>query len=120
MAEPERSAGVYTISVAAELTGLNVRTVRLYERRGLLLPARTTGGTRRFSQDDLRRLRRIAELVADGVNLAGIAKILSLEQDATELHADNTTLHADINALQADNAAMEADNTRLRADRSKR
>ena len=81
MSEPDPAAGVYTISVAAELAGVTIRSLRLYERRGLLAPARTTGGTRRFSQDDLHRLRRIAELVADGVNLTGIGKILDLEQD---------------------------------------
>ena len=65
-------------------------------------PGRTTGGTRRYSQDDLRRLRRIAELVADGVNLTGIGKILDLEQDTHELRSDNTALRADNTRLQAD------------------
>ena len=102
MNEPDPAAGVYTISVAAELAGVTIRSLRLYERRGLLAPARTTGGTRRFSPDDLRRLRRIVELVADGVNLTGIGKILDLEQDTRELRGDNT--------------ALRADNTRLRAE----
>ena len=102
MSEPDPAAGVYTISVAAELAGVTIRSLRLYERHGLLAPARTTGGTRRFSPDDLRRLRRIAELVADGVNLTGIGKILDLEQDTRELRGDNT--------------ALRADNTRLRAE----
>ncbi len=66
MSEPDPTVGVYTISVAAELAGVTIRSLRLYERRGLLAPARTTGGTRRFSPDDLRRLHRIAELVAEG------------------------------------------------------
>ena len=61
MSEPGPAAGVYTISVAAELAGVTIRSLRLYERRGLLAPVRTTGGTRRFSPDDLRRLRRIAD-----------------------------------------------------------
>ena len=85
MSEPGPAAGVYTISVAAELAGVTVRSLRLYERHGLLQPTRTAGGTRRYSQDDLRRLRRIAELVTDGVNLTGIGKILDLEQDTHEL-----------------------------------
>ena len=76
--------------MAAELAGVTIRSLRLYERRGLLAPARTTGGTRRYSQDDLGRLRRIAELVADGVNLTGIGKIFDLEQDTRELRGDNT------------------------------
>jgi len=95
MSAPDPAAGVYTISVAAELAGVTIRALRLYERRGLLAPTRTTGGTRRFSQNDLHRLRRIAELVADGVNLTGIGKILDLEQNAHELRGHNTALRAD-------------------------
>ena len=112
MTEPEPSAGVYSISVAAELTGLTVRSLRLYERHELLRPVRTSGGTRRFSGDDLGRLRRISELVAEGVNLTGIAKILDLEEGVTELRGDNTALRADI-------AALETDNTRLRTERGR-
>ncbi len=102
MSDPDPAAGVYTISVAAELAGVTIRSLRLYERRGLLAPARTTGGTRRFSSDDLRRLRRIAELVDDGVNLTGIGKILDLEQNTRELRGDNTALRADITRLRAE------------------
>ena len=100
MSEPDPAAGVYTISVAAELTGVTVRSLRLYERHGLLEPTRTSGGTRRYSQDDLRRLHRITELVADGVNLTGIGKILDLEQDTHELRTDNTALRADNSRLR--------------------
>ena len=74
---------------------MTVRSLRLYERHGLLEPARTSGGTRRYSQDDLRRLRRIAELVADGMNLTGIGRILDLEQDTHDLRTDNARLHAE-------------------------
>jgi DNA-binding transcriptional MerR regulator len=95
MSEPDPAAGVYTISVAAELTGVTVRSLRLYERHGLLEPARTSGGTRRYSQDDLRRLHRITELVADGVNLTGIGRILDLERDTHDLRTDNARLHAE-------------------------
>ncbi len=102
MSEPDPAAGVYTISVAAELAGLTVRSLRLYEQHGLLQPTRTTGGTRRYSQHDLRRLRRITELFADGVNLTGIGKILDLEQDTHELRTDNTALRVDNARLQAD------------------
>ena len=102
MTDPGPEAGVYTISVAAELAGVTVRSLRLYERHGLLHPARTTGGTRRYSQDDLRRLRRITELVADGVNLSGIGKILDLEQDTRDLRTDNTALRAANTKLRAD------------------
>ena len=102
MTDPGPAAGVYTISVAAELAGVTVRSLRLYERHGLLHPARTAGGTRRYSQDDLHRLRRVTELVADGVNLPGIGRILDLEQDTHDLRTDNTALRAANARLQAD------------------
>src|SRR6478672_2990863 len=102
MNEPGPATGVYTISVAAELAGVTIRSLRLYERHGLLRPTRTTGGTRRYSQDDLRRLRRITELFTDGVNLTGIGIILDLEHDTHELRTDNTALRADNARLQAD------------------
>jgi DNA-binding transcriptional MerR regulator len=105
MSDPSPGVGVYSISVAAELSGLNVRSLRLYERHGLLQPTRTSGGTRRFSQNDLRRLQRIAELLADGVNLTGIGKILDLEQDTHQLRTENTALRADNTRGAADPTA---------------
>lgn len=93
--------GVYGISVTAELSGLGPQTLRLYERRGLLAPHRTDGGTRRYSDDDLARLRRIIELTDDGVNLAGVARILDLEERNAELAADNASLEADNAALKS-------------------
>ena len=75
--------GVYGISVASELSGIEPQTLRPYERRGLLAPARTDGGTRRYSDHDLDRLQRITDLVAQGVNIAGILQILNLEHDNT-------------------------------------
>ncbi|ORV55964.1 MerR family transcriptional regulator [Mycobacterium florentinum] len=86
---------MYGISVTSELTGIDPQTLRLYERRGLLTPARTEGGTRRYSQDDLDRLARIGELVAEGVNIAGIAQILHLEHRNSELEADNSDLKSE-------------------------
>ena len=80
--------GVYGISVAAELTGLGVQNLRAYERYGLLEPARTDGGTRRYSSDDLARLRRIGTLLEQGLNLAGIAKVLGLETANADLRAE--------------------------------
>ncbi|HKT56827.1 MAG TPA: MerR family transcriptional regulator [Microbacterium sp.] len=73
--------GVYGISVAAELVGMGVQNLRAYEARGLLIPARTDGGTRRYSADDLDRLRRIRGLLADGLNLAGIAMVMHLQDE---------------------------------------
>jgi MerR family transcriptional regulator/heat shock protein HspR len=83
--QPSTDRGVYGISVAAELTGLGVQTLRLYESRGLLEPARTAGGTRRYSERDLDRLRRIGELIGDGLNIAGIALVLELEAENARL-----------------------------------
>ena len=86
---PAASRGVYGISVAAELSGIPVQSLRLYESHGLLNPIRSDGGTRRYSADDLARLQRISELVAAGVNLAGIGRILDLEDDNAALLAAN-------------------------------
>lgn len=85
---PAAGRGVYGISVAAELVGMGVQTLRLYESRGLLEPDRTEGGTRRYSADDLERLRRIGELVEAGVNLAGIAMVLDLQDENRALRKD--------------------------------
>jgi MerR family transcriptional regulator, heat shock protein HspR len=87
---PER--GVYGISVAAELSGIPVQSLRLYEHHGLLTPARSDGGTRRYSSDDLVRLQRISSLVDAGINLAGIARILDLEDDNADLRSSNRGL----------------------------
>ena len=73
------SRGLFGISTAAELVGLPQQSLRLYESRGLLEPARTEGGTRRYSSDDLNRLQRIGELLAAGLNIAGVAMVLDLE-----------------------------------------
>ena len=82
---PDSERGVYGISVAAELVGMGVQNLRLYEARGLLEPDRTDGGTRRYSADDLDRLRRIGDLLDAGLNLAGIAMVLDLEAQNTQL-----------------------------------
>jgi DNA-binding transcriptional MerR regulator len=79
------SRGVYAISVAAELTGTAVQNLRVYERHGLVEPTRTEGGTRRYSEDDLARIRRVLVLLAAGLNLAGIALVLRLEDDNARL-----------------------------------
>ncbi|MET4611653.1 MerR family transcriptional regulator/heat shock protein HspR [Rhodococcus sp. PvR044] len=91
---PRSRLGVYGISVASELSGIDPQTLRLYEQRGLLTPARTEGGTRRYSDDDLAILQRVAELVDAGVNLAGVARILSLEADNLRLESENADLRA--------------------------
>ena len=79
MSESVDVRAVYVISVAAQLAGVHPQTLRNYERSGLLDPSRTSGGSRRFSDADLARLRRIQELTNDGVNLEGVRRILALE-----------------------------------------
>ena len=79
---------VYVISVAAELAGMHPQTLRIYERRGLVTPARTTGGNRRYSDADIARLRRIAELASTGMNLEGIRHVMSLEEEAARLREE--------------------------------
>jgi MerR family transcriptional regulator, heat shock protein HspR len=105
---PRSTRGVYGISVASELSGIDPQTLRLYERRGLLTPGRTDGGTRRYSQDDLDRLQRISDLVAQGINIAGIAQILHLEHRNTELESDNSDLKSENARLRSE----EPTNTR--------
>ena len=77
--------GVYVISVAAELAGVHPQTLRIYERRGLLDPARTGGGSRRYSESDIACLRRIHELTESGLNLAGVKAVMELEAEVARL-----------------------------------
>jgi MerR family transcriptional regulator/heat shock protein HspR len=88
MTPPSAARPVYSIAVAAELAGLPAATLRLYERKGLLAPARTAGGTRRYSDDDVARLRQVAALQGDGVNLAGIGKVLDLQGENEALRRE--------------------------------
>jgi MerR family transcriptional regulator, heat shock protein HspR len=84
----ERTRAVYVISVAAELAGVHPQTLRIYERKGLVDPARTLGGSRRYSEADIELLRRIQELTNDGLNLAGVQRVLALESEVARLRAD--------------------------------
>ncbi len=83
---------VYVISVAAELAGVHPQTLRIYERRGLVGPARTGGGSRRYSDQDIALLRRIQQLTTDGHNLEGVRRILELETENDALRAENAAL----------------------------
>jgi len=91
MTQPDRQVGrtqgVYSIAVAAELVGVGIQTLRLYESRGLVDPARSTGGTRRYSDADVDVLRRVVALLAEGINLAGARRIIQLEDDNHVLRA---------------------------------
>jgi MerR family transcriptional regulator, heat shock protein HspR len=84
---PDRDRGVYGISVAAEMAGTGAQNLRAYEARGLLLPARSEGGTRRYSANDVATVRRIGDLLAAGLNLAGIAMVLPLQDENARLRA---------------------------------
>ena len=89
---PRRTDGVpvetvYVISVAAELAGVHPQTLRIYERRGLVTPGRTSGGNRRYSEADIARLKRVAELAAEGMNLEGIRHVMQLEDEIAQLRA---------------------------------
>jgi MerR family transcriptional regulator/heat shock protein HspR len=83
----DRTRAVYVISVAAELAGMHPQTLRIYERKGLLEPARTQGGSRRYSDDDIAQLQRIQDLTAEGHNLEGVRRILELEAEIEQLQA---------------------------------
>lgn len=78
---------LYIISVAAELAGVHPQTLRIYERKGLIEPARTQGRSRRYSENDIALLRRIQELTNEGVSLVGVRKIIDLENDLARAHA---------------------------------
>lgn len=83
-----RTQAVYVISVAAELAGMHPQTLRIYERRGLVQPARTQGGNRRYSDADIEILRRISELAEAGMNLEGIRRVMQLEIENERLRAE--------------------------------
>ena len=87
MSEP-----VFAISVAADMVAMEIQNLRVYERHGLVAPGRTAGGTRRYSSDDIDRLHRIRDLLAAGLNLAGVARVLVLEDEVAFLRAENAEL----------------------------
>ncbi|HZR14992.1 MAG TPA: helix-turn-helix transcriptional regulator [Acidimicrobiia bacterium] len=89
---------LYIISVAAELAGVHPQTLRIYERKGLIEPARTQGRSRRYSERDVALLRRIQELTNDGVSLAGVKKILELEAELDDARAEIEQLRDDLQA----------------------
>ena len=83
-----RSQAVYAMAVAAELTGVNPPMLRAYEEKGLIAPHRTDGGTRRYSADDIAEIHHISDLLADGLNLAGVEAVLALERENRALRAE--------------------------------
>jgi MerR family transcriptional regulator/heat shock protein HspR len=87
---------VFIISVAAELAGVHPQTLRIYERKGLVRPSRTSGNTRRYSQADIDRLLAIQELTDEGVNLAGVKRIIELRAEVDALRTQVADLHAQL------------------------
>jgi MerR family transcriptional regulator, heat shock protein HspR len=117
---PEPDRALFSISVAAELSGLHAQTLRVYEREGLLEPARTPGGTRRYSGNEIDRLREIAALVDDGVNIAGMRRVLNLEQRIRHLQAEVSGVEAlkqEARRLKAELALAMGQRTRRPAKR---
>ena len=106
-----REHAVYVISVAAELAGMHPQTLRIYERRGLVRPARTQGGNRRYSDIDIERLHHISELAAEGMNLEGIRRVMVLELEVARLRSENEDLR-----VLAAGALAEADRRAPRRD----
>ena len=100
---------VYVISVAAELAGMHPQTLRIYERRGLVNPARTQGGNRRYSDHDIALLRRIAELADEGMNLEGIRRVMELEAEVAGLRS-----RLAVEQRRADQAETEAERRQRR------
>jgi MerR family transcriptional regulator, heat shock protein HspR len=95
MPSDRQSRAVYVISVAAELAGVHPQTLRIYERKGLVDPARTEGGSRRYSDRDIEQLRRIQDLTTAGLNLEGVRRVLQLEAELHRLQADLEAARAD-------------------------
>jgi MerR family transcriptional regulator/heat shock protein HspR len=93
---------LYVISVAAELAGVHPQTLRIYERKGLVDPARTAGGSRRYSDADIAQLRRIQELTNDGLNLAGVQRVMELEGELRRLRREIEELRQQSEAAVAD------------------
>ena len=88
----DKDEAVYAISVAARMASMEIQNLRVYERHGLVTPARTPGGTRLYSAEDVARLIRIGELLEEGLNLAGIARVLNLEASVDRLRTTNARL----------------------------
>ena len=99
---PEYTQAVYVISVAAELAGVHPQTLRIYERKGLLAPARTGGGSRRYSDADIEMLRRIQELTNEGLNLAGVQRVLELESEVARLRDEVAAIRSAANEAVAE------------------
>ena len=95
-----QTRAVYIISVAAELAGVHPQTLRIYERKGLLRPARTAGNTRRYSERDIDRLRRIQELTERGINLAGVKRIIEMQAELERTREEVARIHRELEQVR--------------------
>jgi MerR family transcriptional regulator, heat shock protein HspR len=125
MASTPEERSLYVISVAAELAGVHPQTLRIYERKGLVTPHRTSGNNRRYSESDIARLRRIQQLTQEGLNLAGVMKVMELEHEiqslvdrleraVTELGRTERALHESMGARDATALVLHRDVRRVR------
>jgi MerR family transcriptional regulator/heat shock protein HspR len=96
----ETRRAVFVISVAAELAGMHPQTLRIYERKGLIEPFRTTGGTRRYSQEDIDRLNQIQELTDQGLNLEGVKQVIEYQDKIARLEKRVASLEAKLEQMQ--------------------
>lgn len=101
--EPADDAGVYVISVAAEISGMHPQTLRQYDKSGLVSPSRTEGRNRRYSLRDIALLRKVQKLVGEGINHAGIRRIIELESVVTNMAVEVAQLRIEVDALLKDN-----------------
>ena len=100
---PDDDAGVYVISVAAEISGMHPQTLRQYDKLGLVSPSRTEGRNRRYSLRDIALLRAVQKLVGEGINHAGIKRIIELESAMANLSVEVAQLRIEVDALLKEN-----------------
>ena len=100
MSQEGRDKPLYMISVAAELTGMHPQTLRVYESKGLVNPTRSGGNTRLYSQSDIERLELINQLTDEGINLAGVVRILDMKERAEERERENEKLREQLRRAQ--------------------
>ena len=103
---PDDDAGVYVISVAAEISGMHPQTLRQYDKLGLVSPSRTEGRNRRYSLRDIALLRTVQKLVGEGINHAGIKRIIELESAMANLSIEVAKLRIEVDALLAENPTI--------------
>ena len=110
--QPDDDAGVYVISVAAEISGMHPQTLRQYDKLGLVSPSRTEGRNRRYSLRDIALLRTVQKLVGEGINHAGIKRIIELETAMANMAVEVAKLRIEVDALMAENPPKSLKNSK--------